>query len=192
MGSTPTWALPYPGPDDHTRTWEHWQALAVATDAQLTAIGQGIPDIQTGYIALTVANEDTDVAVTFPRPFPTTPAPFANIATSSSFLDNWIARAATPTPTGMLVCLSGPNIAPRSVPVYWMALVVPAVAAAAAAAAPAVPEDGWRFATATCHTAGCARAGIAVPTIAVPDAPTDRWRGVVCGVCGQFAGTGPQ
>ena len=35
---TSPWNLPYPGPSDHTRTWEYWQALADATNTALSTI----------------------------------------------------------------------------------------------------------------------------------------------------------
>ena len=66
MGDTTPLGLPYPDGNDHTRTWEHWQALAEAVDALIA----GTPLVQSGDASIPFAGTNTEfVAVTFPIAF---------------------------------------------------------------------------------------------------------------------------
>lgn len=48
------------------------------------------------------------------------------------------------------------------------------------------PEEGFHFATVTCHTSGCESEGRPVENLAIPDDPESmNWTGVVCGACGK-------
>ncbi len=64
MKTTPIYALPYPESQDHTRTWEYWQALADRLEAVLPGIDASIAQFSARPSSTPINNWGGPIAVT--------------------------------------------------------------------------------------------------------------------------------
>lgn len=187
MGTTATWALPYPELSDPPDGPTQIKALANRTDAIATQLKSGVPTLQMGQQNVVITSATTaSLGVTFPRAFTALPTVVGNINAASANMVGWTLRmtAVSNSAANILLTTTGAGVT-YTPAVQWLAALNPVTPLAMKAETFAV-EEGWHYATATCHTPGCPKEDEAVSGILVPDVPADwGWGGISCGVCGQ-------
>lgn len=189
MGSTPTYALPYPELTDSANVPRDQKALAEATETSLAALAATVMQPVAYRMAAGVAtmpaisaNGGAAVGVTWPVGRFTQPPVLVASAVSNGY---GAASSSTTTTSGVgsIKYYNPTSTVPSTPLVYWIAVQMTASTGPGLLAA---EEAGTSLVT--CHTEGCANSGTPIPlglTTIGPDGVVEQTTYVVCGVCSQ-------